>query len=480
MSNDERSSQSTWQRPKLWQIIVALIACSVVISYNVGFAKELKPLEQMQEIYHVYNDGNYVTTISDKALVDEVIQKKKNEAFAQYPDYNIKIGSDVTVHEELAFERALNEEEAIKKLEDALIVKAEALAITVNGEVATHVLNEQAYEDVKRAIFLKYVTAEQLAQFESGQTSDVLAPNEKVLQNIFFNEDVTVQHVHVAPSNIKGVDNAVRALLNGDLQVMPYTIQPNDTVESLANMLNVSTKHFYQMNGHISSYVLAHTKDVMLYMTGAHVSVQSIFNEQVTVKEPYKRIVEKDNSILKGENMRVQQGVEGVVNATYKVRKINGQIVGKSVAREEVIRDMQPEIIKEGTLVTVGYGTGDFAWPTVGGYISSKMGPRWGRQHQGIDIARPTHRDILASDGGVVTIAGAHSTYGNYVKIDHKNGYETLYAHLTSFTVRVGDKVTREQPIGTMGSTGRSTGMHLHFEVYKNGRIQNPLHYIEQ
>ena len=77
-------------------------------------------------------------------------------------------------------------------------------------------------------------------------------------------------------------------------------------------------------------------------------------------------------------------------------------------------------------------GTGSFLWPAVGGYVSSQMGARWGRVHQGIDIARPSSRTIVAADNGVVTTVGWHGTYGNRIVIKHNNGYETLYAHLSS------------------------------------------------
>lgn len=120
-------------------------------------------------------------------------------------------------------------------------------------------------------------------------------------------------------------------------------------------------------------------------------------------------------------------------------------------------------------------GTGTFIWPTVGGYVSSQMGTRWGRVHQGIDIARPTARTIKAADNGVVTTVGWHDTYGNRIVITHNNGYETLYAHLSSIDVSVGQTVPQGTAIGIMGSTGRSTGVHLHFEVIKNGANVDPM-----
>ncbi|SDC46341.1 Murein DD-endopeptidase MepM and murein hydrolase activator NlpD, contain LysM domain [Pelagirhabdus alkalitolerans] len=116
-----------------------------------------------------------------------------------------------------------------------------------------------------------------------------------------------------------------------------------------------------------------------------------------------------------------------------------------------------------------------FIWPTIGGVITSYQGPRWGSFHKGIDIARPDDYSILAADGGVITFSGWINGYGNTIEIDHQNGYTTQYAHLESKDVNVGDQVNQGDVIGIMGTTGRSTGIHLDFEVYHEGELLNPM-----
>jgi len=117
-------------------------------------------------------------------------------------------------------------------------------------------------------------------------------------------------------------------------------------------------------------------------------------------------------------------------------------------------------------------------WPTIGGYISSYMGQRWGRMHNGIDIARPSNKNILAAESGVIQSAGFNGGLGNRVEIQHNNGLKTLYGHLSSIHVTPGQKVSKGEVIGIMGSTGNSTGVHLHFEVYQNGSLKNPMDYL--
>ncbi|GGM29472.1 peptidase [Paraliobacillus quinghaiensis] len=116
-----------------------------------------------------------------------------------------------------------------------------------------------------------------------------------------------------------------------------------------------------------------------------------------------------------------------------------------------------------------------FIWPTNGGIITSYQGMRWGKFHKGIDIAGPSNYSILASDGGKIEFAGWINGYGKTIKINHLNGYKTQYAHLKSIDVNVGDNVSKGNKIGVMGSTGRSTGIHLDFEVYLNGKLLNPV-----
>lgn len=113
------------------------------------------------------------------------------------------------------------------------------------------------------------------------------------------------------------------------------------------------------------------------------------------------------------------------------------------------------------------------AWP-VEGRVTSNFGMRWGRMHNGIDIAAPTGTPVYAAAAGRVTYADWMGTYGQIVIIDHGNGIETRYAHNSRLLVRVGDQVQRGQRIALVGSTGNSTGPHLHFEVRVNGEAQDP------
>jgi murein DD-endopeptidase MepM/ murein hydrolase activator NlpD len=119
-------------------------------------------------------------------------------------------------------------------------------------------------------------------------------------------------------------------------------------------------------------------------------------------------------------------------------------------------------------------------WPTASGWMSSAYGKRTdpftGRTafHEGVDIAARDGSEIRAMAAGVVTFAGNKSGYGLVVEINHGNGFQTRYAHAKKVIAEVGDRVEKGDTVALVGSTGRSTGSHVHFEVIKNGKVVNP------
>ncbi len=120
-------------------------------------------------------------------------------------------------------------------------------------------------------------------------------------------------------------------------------------------------------------------------------------------------------------------------------------------------------------------GSSNFIWPTTG-----VITQYWVWYHQALDIANPAAPPVIAADSGTVAYAGCTGYgYGCSVIIDHGNGYQSLYAHLASYSPNAGDSVSQGSQIGVMGSTGRSTGTHLHFEIRSGGRLLDPLNFLK-
>ncbi len=193
----------------------------------------------------------------------------------------------------------------------------------------------------------------------------------------------------------------------------------------------------------------------------------------------------------------VQKGIEGKVKYTYRVTFIDGEQSDSKLTKTETLKKVQNKIVVEGTKEksvssggsssdgssSGGSSSGSFIWPLpYTQNITSGYGGRWGRMHSGIDISAGGvyGQDIVASDGGTVEWAGYDSSgYGNYVIIDHNNGYKTLYGHCSALYVSAGQSVSQGQAIAAVGSTGDSTGPHLHFEVRtSSGDRLDPLGFV--
>ncbi|NDC33823.1 MAG: LysM peptidoglycan-binding domain-containing protein [Synechococcaceae bacterium WB9_2_112] len=140
-----------------------------------------------------------------------------------------------------------------------------------------------------------------------------------------------------------------------------------------------------------------------------------------------------------------------------------------------------PDLGGDGRDIDKSISSDGWIWPTRG-LFSSGFGWRWGRMHKGIDIANNVGTPVVAAKDGVVTFSGWHSGgYGYLVSLSHADGSSSLYAHNSRLLVQVGETVHQGQPISQMGSTGRSTGPHLHFEIHPPGRgAVNPLAFLPQ
>ncbi len=134
-------------------------------------------------------------------------------------------------------------------------------------------------------------------------------------------------------------------------------------------------------------------------------------------------------------------------------------------------RELEGEVFPAGRPITKGW---------ISSYYGMRVDPFTGLQamHKGVDLAGKNGSEVIASAAGVITWAGERYGYGQLIEINHGNGYVTRYGHNSKILVQTGDEVEKGQPIALMGSSGRSTGPHVHYEVIKNGRVVDPIKYI--
>lgn len=249
-------------------------------------------------------------------------------------------------------------------------------------------------------------------------------------------------------------------------KIIEYTVEEGDTVSSISDKFDVSIDTIRWQNNLKSQDAIKVGQALeILPVSGVSHKVQkgdtvySIAKKydtgaQAIVDFPYNTFVNDETFELAiGQTVVVPDGVKPA------------EILWFPVAR---VRQVTPNA---GTVVA----SGAFVWPA-GGTITQRFA--W--YHKGIDIANNAAPTILAADAGRVVVAGWPDGYGygNRVIIDHGNGFRTLYGHLSQVWVVPGQTVNRGDAVGRMGSTGRSTGIHLHFEVTQNGTYLNPLNVL--
>lgn len=158
---------------------------------------------------------------------------------------------------------------------------------------------------------------------------------------------------------------------------------------------------------------------------------------------------------------------------TAHQKEVLAEIDAQSKAESELTRIINARSRPTVTSGTTARNAGGCIWPARG-RVTSEYGSRWGRLHAGIDIGAPSGTPIWAAKSGTVIFAGQQSGYGNVVIVDHGGGMSTLYGHQSRIAARDGQSVTQGQVIGFVGSTGHSTGNHLHFETRYGGTPRNP------
>ena len=198
-----------------------------------------------------------------------------------------------------------------------------------------------------------------------------------------------------------------------------------------------------------------------------------------TIAIPYPSTTISDDSLPRGEERITVPGSEGSKIVVKKILRQNGEIL-----REEILSDTMTvapitQTVAVGTKTTpAGVGTGVFSLPLHTITVSSGFGTRWNRQHEGIDFAADSGTEILAADAGIVSFSGVVEGYGNLIIINHQNGFTTYYAHCSVLYAGEGAVVEKGEVIGAVGSTGNSTGPHLHFEIRQDDVPKNPLDFL--
>lgn len=464
-------------------IILLMVSVILVLAGNRVTAAGIPETTTIQ---HVYLNDEFVGSVTDETEIENIVADKVEEAQEDYPDFTFDKETQLKFVPEEVFDEDVKEDQAVKGIQDQLNVKAEAYEIDIDNQAVAYVASKEDAEDVLEKITLLYVNEEEYAEYESGKkesekdADSLKEPGSRIL-DIEFSLPVTFKETMVYPDEIKSVDKTLSMIEEGKEETTIYEAKEEEDLEAIATSHDMDLDQLLELNpGQDEDKGVKEGE--RLYVTQRTPYVNVMVEREVLKEEriPFEKEVKEDDELPKGELITEQMGNEGILAFTYNVSETNGKKISESIVKKEVTEEAKTEITRKGTKVIPSQGSGTYSWPADGGYISSKQGQRWGKLHKGIDIARPATRTIKAADHGIIETAGNSGGYGNKITINHNNGYKTVYAHLDSIDVIAGQKIEKGMKIGMMGSTGHSTGVHLHFEIYKNGSLVNPLNYISQ
>ena len=278
---------------------------------------------------------------------------------------------------------------------------------------------------------------------------------------------------------LKEMENALLANQGGSTT---YTVVAGDTFNAIAYANDMSISDLEALNPGIDINRLMVGDVLNVKELTPLLSVQTV--EEVTYTQAIECPIEEveNSSMYIGDTSVITRGVEGEEEVNATVTYINGQETARTINSTTTLREPTTTVMAVGTKEKPRTAsTGSYQWP-IYGRITSYFGGRYifgsYSYHSGIDIAASYGAAVCAADGGTVTYAGYKGSYGNLVIITHDNGTQTYYGHNSSLTVSVGDKVYKGQQVARAGSTGRSTGVHCHFEIRVGGTSVNPLSYL--
>ncbi|ADU32534.1 peptidoglycan DD-metalloendopeptidase family protein [Evansella cellulosilytica] len=453
------------------------------------FSNQVKASEEnldssIQTIYHVFYGDEWLGVVDDPEVIEKYKETVIGELAAEFDDFHFTLDDSLTFIPELVFYHNADNEQTLSYFQDMLEVYANTYEITIGDNVIGHVDRNEDIEALENALMLEYISEEELnslSEEDIDERLDALEIGDSVIVNAYISDEIDWKKSSAHPDDILEMNQVLKKIQKGTLEEETYTVQAGDVLGTIAEKHDLSINDLMDINPDITEDTLLQIDDeinVTVLKPLTTVIVEKVEKNNETIK--YETETKDDSDMWQGDTKVTQEGEDGEKVIEYAITYENGRAVNKDVINEDVIKEAQNKIVLRGTKTSPSRGSGQLSWPAVGGYISSYMGTRWGRFHRGIDIARPTNRNILAADNGTIKSAGWENGYGNTIRINHNNGMETMYAHLDSIDVSVGQTVGQGQKIGIMGSTGNSTGVHLHFEVYVNGQLKNPMDYLNR
>ncbi len=304
------------------------------------------------------------------------------------------------------------------------------------------------------------------------------------IKKISFSQDVKIEEIRINPKEIVSLKTAKEKIYAAQSEAEIIEVKRGDNFWDLAKAHKLSVEKLEILNPDTDPDKLFPGDKLVVKPFDPVLDVVAELENTVVESIPFKIEYRRDRNLYQHQKTILREGIEGKKEVGYNITLFNGYQSSLKVKNEKTLKEPVNGIVRIGTKTTVSRG-GRINYGVVSGKrISSLFGfrvhPITGRRlfHDGIDIAARYGNGVYAYTDGRVVQAGWNGGYGRSILIDHGNGLKTRYGHLSKIYIKVGQRVRTGQTIGAIGSTGNSTGPHLHFEVLKYGQRKNPLNYL--
>jgi murein DD-endopeptidase MepM/ murein hydrolase activator NlpD len=303
------------------------------------------------------------------------------------------------------------------------------------------------------------------------------------IRSISFEQDIEINEIELEDQVFISVKEAEAKINENEKEAFYYTVVSGDSFWMIAQDSKIPLSRLIELNPDMNPERIWPGNKILFEPADPKLDI--IVQFQNTLIEPIEFATEyiQDNSLYASQRVTTKAGVEGEERVTYDITMKNGYPTEVEVLQRETLLEPVTRVVKVGTKRTLTRSSRT-NFGVVVGTLTSGFGYRKDpisgvrKFHNAIDIAAPRGTPVYAYTNGKVVTAGWGNMTGNYVVIDHGGGLRTKYLHLSSISVSAGQTVKVGQKIGGVGSTGYSTGNHLHFEVTKNGVAVNPLLYL--
>lgn len=463
--------------------IVGAFIVTLMLAGNHHTVAEASTLATQNVVYRVYIDDEVVGLMTDRSGYDAFVEEHKNELAKQYPNHEIKDPTNVRIEEEITLlpVTTINDENVLKTITEKANFKTSTQTVTIDDKSFV-VENTDIVNQTLLDLMEYYTSSEDLKKI-----MDIEHPIESLMESgsqyigVKVAQTVKVDDTYSLPKDILTAEQARRMLLYGQPEPKEtVTFDEDSSLWYIAHDHGMTEEELLLLNPQLKGLKWADLlgQEVDVTPLNPLITVESEQEKVNISKVGYDTEYIDDDTMLKGQTKVQQEGQEGEILTRTHVVYENGELASSEVVEEKQLSEPIKKVVVRGTKVISGVGSGNWVWPTTSRTVT--CGYLCYSGHYAIDISAYVGQPVYAADNGVVVSAGYSGAYGYNILINHKNGYYTRYAHLSSLAVSAGDTVQGGQTIGEAGNTGNSTGPHLHFEIRTNTGSQpsyapNPL-----